>query len=147
MIDSPTTPERSRLMARVRTKDTGIEVTVRRLAHSLGYRYRLHREGLPGTPDLVFPSRRKVVFVHGCFWHRHTACRKGKIPKTRREFWHDKLSRNVARDRRVLDELNALGWQALIVWECEVRDSESLAKTLRGFLNARRLGPNVRDLD
>jgi DNA mismatch endonuclease (patch repair protein) len=121
-------------MAGVRTKHTDIELAVRRLVHSLGYRYRLHRTGLPGTPDLIFPARRKVIFVHGCFWHRHEGCRKGRIPVMRREFWETKLSRNVARDQHVIGELNALGWRALVVWECELADRASLVTTISRFL-------------
>jgi DNA mismatch endonuclease (patch repair protein) len=139
VVDSAITAERSRLMAGVRTKHTGIELIVRRLAHSLGYRYRLHRTGMPGTPDLIFPSRRKVIFVHGCFWHRHTQCAKGSIPKTRRDFWEAKLAKNVSRDQRVLRDLNVLGWQALVVWECELKDRDVLATRLRDFL-----GPPLR---
>jgi DNA mismatch endonuclease (patch repair protein) len=133
-MDAAVTAERSRFMAGVRTKHTDIEMTVRRLVHSLGYRYRLHRKGLPGTPDLIFASLCKVIFVHGCFWHHHTQCAKGSIPKTRRDFWKKKLSKNVERDRRVLRNLKALGWQAMVVWECEIKDRDALTRQLRDFL-------------
>lgn len=125
---------RSALMARIRGKDTKPEMIVRRLAHGLGYRYGLHRKGLPGSPDLVFPSRRKVVFVHGCFWHRHPGCRKASTPGTRREFWEAKFERNVERDIRKEIQLMAAGWEVLVIWECETRDVERLAATLRNFL-------------
>lgn len=122
-------------MARVRTKHTEIEMKVRRLVHGMGYRFRLHAAGLPGTPDLIFRSRKKVIFVHGCFWHHHAGCRKGSLPKTRRSFWSAKLSKNVSRDLRILAEIEALGWQPLVVWECELADVDQLARKLRRFLN------------
>ena len=108
-------------MALVRSTDTGPEMVVRRLVHSLGYRYRLHRKDLPGSPDLTFPSRRKVLFVHGCFWHQHTCKRGARIPSTSREYWVRKLGRNVARDKRVRRELKKLGWSSLVVWECQTK--------------------------
>ena len=108
-------------MALVRSTDTGPEMVVRRLVHSLGYRYRLHRKDLPGRPDLTFPSRRKVLFVHGCFWHQHSCSRGARIPATSREYWVRKLQRNVARDKRVRRELRKLGWSSLVVWECQTK--------------------------
>lgn len=124
-------------MAAVRGKNTKPEILVRRLVYSLGYRFRLHRRDLPGVPDLAFPSRRKVVFVHGCFWHQHRGCRKGAMPKTRARFWRTKLLGNVARDERVAKALKVMGWKVLIVWECEIGDVASLAGRLRRFLGAR----------
>ncbi|MBK3403451.1 DNA mismatch endonuclease Vsr [Methylorubrum populi] len=126
--------ERSRLMGNVRGKDTTPEMVVRKTAHALGYRFRLHRKGLPGSPDLVFASRRKVVFVHGCFWHRHPSCRKASTPKTRPEFWRAKFARNVERDAKNERDLRAAGWEVLIVWECETRDVAELARVLHAFL-------------
>ncbi len=125
---------RSRLMSRVRGKDTKPEMVVRRLAHSLGYRFRLHRKELPGRPDLVFPGRRAVVFVHGCFWHRHEGCRLASTPKSNEAFWEAKFGRNVERDRAAVEKLEADGWRVLTVWECETRDREGMAAQLRGFL-------------
>jgi len=122
-------------MARIRSQDTRPEVTVRRLLHSLGYRYRLHRRDLPGSPDICFPSRKKVVFVHGCFWHRHDGCARTTTPKTRTSYWEDKFRKNVVRDRRNLLDLVALGWDAMVVWECETRDLERLAARLARFLD------------
>lgn len=123
-------------MARIRGKDTKPELSVRRLLHGLGYRYRLHRRSLPGTPDLVFPRRRKVVLVHGCFWHWHEACRHAaRLPKTRSTFWAAKLARNRARDAENARDLAELGWEAHVVWECEVKDREALAARLRAFLD------------
>jgi DNA mismatch endonuclease, patch repair protein len=121
-------------MAKVRGADTRPEMAVRKLAHRLGYRFRLHVRGLPGTPDLVFPGKRKVIFVHGCFWHRHEGCRKTTTPKTRSEFWNTKFDRNVERDKAVVEALEAAGWNVLIVWECETRGQASLEAKLRSFL-------------
>lgn len=109
---------------------------MRRLAHRLGYRFRLHRKDLPGKPDLVFPKHRKVMFVHGCFWHRHGNCPKASMPKTRIKFWKEKFDRNVKRDRYALEALRAEGWQTLIVWECETKDLEALESRLIEFLEA-----------
>ncbi len=108
---------------------------MRRLLFSLGYRYRLHRRDLPGSPDICFPSRKKVVFVHGCFWHRHDGCARTSTPKTRTSYWEDKFRKNVVRDRRNLLDLAALGWDAMVVWECETRDLERLAARLARFLD------------
>lgn len=125
---------RSALMARIRHKDTKPEMKVRRLAHRLGFRFRLHRPDLPGKPDLVFPSRRAAILVHGCFWHQHEGCRKATIPRTRQDFWEAKLGRNVERDRATEAALRKLGWRVLVVWECETSDEEALSKRLTGFL-------------
>lgn len=115
--------KRSAVMARVRDRDTKPELAVRRYLHVCGLRFRLHRNDLPGRPDLVFPGRRIVVFVHGCFWHQHPGCGKAKLPKTRSEFWREKLEGNARRDERVLRELSALGWTSHVIWECEITDS------------------------
>lgn len=122
-------------MGRVRGRDTKPELVVRKLAHRLGYRFRLHRKDLPGTPDLVFASRRKVIFVHGCWWHRHAGCPKASGVKTRPEFWNAKFARNVERDARVTEELRTAGWRLLVIWECETKDLSSLARTLTEFLS------------
>lgn len=111
---------RSRMMASVRSANTKPELTLRRALHARGYRFRLHRRDLPGTPDVVFPSRRAAVFVNGCFWHGHT-CRAGALPTTRRDFWEKKISANKCRDARNLADLSELGWRTLVVWECELR--------------------------
>ena len=121
-------------MRRIRKTDTKPELAVRRLVHGMGYRYRLHRRDLPGTPDLVFPSRRKVIFVHGCFWHQHD-CRLGqKQPSTNRDYWLPKLARNVERDAENQTRLAQLGWKALIVWECEIKNTSVLRDRIRAFL-------------
>ena len=122
-------------MARVRSADTSPELAVRKLLHRLGYRFRLHRRDLPGTPDICFPGRRKAIFVHGCFWHRHEGCRRTTTPRTRRSFWTEKFRDNVARDRGNLNDLAALGWSVLVIWECETADPETLASRLAGFLD------------
>lgn len=134
MPDTMTPQERSERMSRVRGKDTRPERAVRSVAHGMGYRYRLHRKDLPGCPDLVFPGRGKVVFVHGCFWHRHPKCRHTRTPKSRVEFWTSKFARNVERDQRNIRELQNLGWEPLVVWECQTTDREELTETIRRFL-------------
>lgn len=116
----------------------GAEMIVRRLVHSLGYRYRLHRWDLPGAPDLVFPSRRAVIFVHGRFWHQHDCSRGAGIPKTRRDYWIPKLQRNQARELQNQRRLNALGWQSLVIWECETNNRYGVEAQVREFLGARR---------
>lgn len=110
------------MMSAIRGKDTVPEISVRRYLHACGLRYRLHANGIPGRPDLVFPAYRTVVFVHGCFWHRHPGCSHASMPSTRTEFWSGKFERNIARDRENADALEALGWQVLTAWECEVQD-------------------------
>ena len=117
-------------MRAVGRKDTAPELAVRRLLHRLGYRFRLHRRDLPGTPDVVLPGRRTVVFVHGCFWHGHEGCRGGRTPKTNTAFWRDKIARNKERDARKEAELRAGGWDVVTVWECETRDRDALATKL-----------------
>ena len=117
-------------MARVRGKDTAPELRVRRIAHRMGLRFRLHRRDLPGTPDLVFPKHRLAVFVHGCFWHRHPGCGRASTPSTRPEFWQAKFDGNVERDRRRQAELIALGWTVLVLWECELKDDAALEAAL-----------------
>ena len=135
-FEPPPTPERSALMARIRGRDTGPEMAVRRLLYGLGYRYRLHVRDLPGRPDIVFRRRRKVIFVHGCFWHQHEGCRKATIPRTRVAFWRRKFRRNKERDTVSLQALGALGWKALVVWECETetKEREALRVRLTRFL-------------
>lgn len=122
-------------MSRVRGKDTTPEMIVRRVAHGLGYRFRLHRRDLPGRPDLVFPRRRAVIFVHGCFWHHHEGCPKASLPKSRTEYWKEKFRTNRERDVKALAELERLGWRSMVVWECETKDRMALAEQL-----ARHLG-------
>jgi len=121
-------------MRQITKTDTSPEMVVRRLCHSMGFRYRLHRRDLPGTPDLVFPGRGKVILVHGCWWHRHN-CKLGRRePKTRRNYWIPKLEKNVSRDRRVRRQLRRDGWSVMTVWECQTRDPEKLSRRLFRFL-------------
>lgn len=136
MADKLTPLERSRNMRRIRSKDTKPEITVRRLIHRMGFRFRLHRGDLPGKPDLVFPGRNKVIFVHGCFWHQHrdADCNIARKPKSRLEYWMPKLDRNVARDKSHRAALEESGWSVMTVWECEVASDLELPSRLRRFL-------------
>lgn len=139
--DNLTVEDRKRTMQRVRSQNTQPEMKVRRLVFGMGYRYRLHRTDLPGKPDLVFPGRRKVIFVHGCFWHGHD-CKSGrKQPKTNVGYWTKKLERNRQRDQEHERALHTLGWQSLTVWECELKDSDALAARVRQFLEGAQDGP------
>ena len=133
-MDTLTPEERSERMSRVRGKDTKPEMLVRRLVHAMGYRYRLHRRDLPGNPDIVFPSRRKVIFVHGCYWHRHPKCKLARIPKSRQEFWVPKLEGNQKRDFANQKRLRGLGWDLMVIWECQTGDREGLADRIKSFL-------------
>lgn len=126
--------QRSELMSRVRSKDTKPEMRVRRMVHAMGYRYRLHHGKLPGCPDMVFPERRKIIFVHGCFWHRHEDCRRNRTPKSRREFWDAKLEKNRLRDLENQSKLRSLGWDVLVVWECETEEAAGLPGRIMSFL-------------
>ena len=121
-------------MARVKSQDTTPEMIVRRLAHSLGFRYRLHRKELPGKPDLVFPRLKKVIFVHGCFWHGHDGCKASKRPSSNTEYWNAKLDRNKKRDQDSLKKLMAAGWEPLVIWECQTKDENELKIIISGFL-------------
>ena len=136
MTDVLTPEQRHRNMSAIRGADTRPERIVRSLAHRMGYRFRLHRRELPGKPDLVFPARRKVILVHGCFWHVHD-CPYGRVkPATNAGFWANKRGENAARDRRNLAALEAAGWSVLVIWECETRNPEPLGRKLREFLDA-----------
>jgi DNA mismatch endonuclease, patch repair protein len=132
--DPPIAPEVSARMSRIRGKDTKPEISVRKLAHGLGYRFRLHGRDLPGSPDLVFPSRRKAIFVHGCFWHRHDCPTGQRVMLTRVAYWEAKFRRTKARDTRKEAELRHLGWDILVLWECQLRDERDLAARLRDYL-------------
>lgn len=125
---------RSENMRRIRSKDTKPEMIVRSMVHKLGFRFRLHRRDLPGCPDLVFPSRRKVIFVHGCFWHGHTCPEVARTPKTNTEYWVQKIRGNIERDNRNQEKLKALGWRILVVWECETKIETKLARRICRFL-------------
>jgi DNA mismatch endonuclease (patch repair protein) len=134
-VADPLTPElRSKLMARIGPKNTKPELIVRRMLHSAGWRYRLHRKGLPGTPDIVFGSRKVALFVHGCFWHGHH-CRLGRLPKTRPEFWSTKIAGNRARDALKVDQLVERGWRVMTIWQCGLQDSGAALHDIEAFLN------------
>ncbi len=130
MADIVPPEKRSAMMSAVRGKDTKPELVVRRMLHHEGFRYRLHRRDLPGAPDLVFPKRRVAMFVHGCFWHGHEACRYATVPKTRRDFWVAKVEANQARDARAEEALRKNGWRVVVVWECETRRPDELRHRL-----------------
>jgi len=134
-VDHVDRKKRSLIMAAVHSEDTGPEMAIRRIVHSLGFRYRLHVRALPGKPDLVFPARRKIVFVHGCFWHRHGKCRYASLPKTRKAFWLAKFAANVERDRCAKRDLKKMGWAVLTVWQCELKKLEKLTGRLNEFLS------------
>lgn len=133
MADTRTPEQRRRIMQSVGTKDTTPELIVRRLLHRMGYRFRLHRKDLPGKPDIVLPSRKKIIFVHGCFWHYH-GCRYGRLPKSRLEYWASKLERNKQRDIQVIQSLERLGWSTLTIWQCEIKNPDLLVLNLNNFL-------------
>ncbi|MGO8916110.1 MAG: very short patch repair endonuclease [Stellaceae bacterium] len=133
-MDIVDSKRRSEMMARIRGRNTVPEFAVRRGAHALGFRFRLHRSDLPGSPDLVFPRLRIALFVHGCFWHRHRGCRNCTTPKTRPEFWMKKFEANVARDERANSTLRALGWKVVTIWECETENEARLRTRLRKAL-------------
>jgi len=136
-MDTLTPEDRSRIMSLVRSKDTKPEMIVRRLVHRLGYRYRLHVHDLPGSPDLVFPSRRSVIFVSGCFWHRHNCPNGHRLPKTRTRWWYEKLEGNRRRDKAQHKRLRRQGWRVMVVWECQIQPGKIniLATRIRGFLD------------
>jgi DNA mismatch endonuclease (patch repair protein) len=127
--------DRSENMRRIRSKGMLPELAVRSMVHRMCYRFRLHRKDLPGKPDLVFVSRRKVIFVHGCFWHVHD-CTLAHTPKSNAAYWGPKLQRNKARDARNIEALRAAGWKSLVIWECEIRSGRTLQKRIRAFLSA-----------
>jgi DNA mismatch endonuclease (patch repair protein) len=124
---------RRRIMRAIKSRDTGPELLVRRLAHRLGYRFRVHRKDLPGKPDLVFPAKHKVIFVHGCFWHSHKCC-GGRTPSQNTVYWKEKLARTVQRDEAALTALKELGWKVTVFWECELQNLDSVERRLRQFL-------------
>lgn len=134
MADRISEERRSWNMSRIRDRDTKPELTVRSVLHRQGYRFRLHRKDLPGKPDIVLPKFGTVIFVHGCFWHRHPGCKFAYTPKSRQEFWQNKFSSNVRRDNRVQAELANLGWKVHVIWECETRDTRRLTESLKELL-------------
>jgi DNA mismatch endonuclease (patch repair protein) len=138
MADTLSPEERSKRMSLIRGKDTKPELKIRRLIHSLGYRYRLHSSELPGKPDLVFKGKKKAIFIHGCFWHRHDNCALARLPKSRLGFWNPKLEGNKERDKQNQEKLIALGWSFLVIWECEINNLELLTDRITKFLDKGR---------
>lgn len=136
MSDKVSAEQRSRIMARVKNKNTGPEIVVRKTLHRLGYRFRLHRRDLPGNPDIVLPRYHSVIFVHGCFWHGHPGCSRANRPQTNSEFWNTKLDKNLRRDQEVQMHLRSLGWQVLVIWQCELKDREELEQQISNFLQS-----------
>lgn len=136
MADTLTRAERSERMGRIQNKDTKPEMRVRKIVHGMGYRYRLHKANLPGKPDLVFAGRRKVIFVHGCFWHRHPdpSCSLARLPKSKLDFWVPKLETNRQRDEANVRELEQAGWDVLTIWECQLRNEKELKIRIQVFL-------------
>ena len=134
MTDIMDRKRRSELMAAIRTRDTAPELVVRRIAHRMGLRFRLHRKDLPGRPDLVIPKHRLAVFVHGCFWHRHEGCRFASMPKSRTRFWTEKFAANVDRDAYQEVALRKLGWRVLVIWQCETKDETVVEHRLAGLI-------------
>ena len=133
MTDTRTPEQRTAIMRAVGTKNTGPELLVRRLLHAEGYRFRLHRKSLPGSPDIVLPGRKKAIFVHGCFWHGH-GCAKGRLPKSRKTYWGKKIAANHARDAANISALQRLGWSTLVVWQCETKLTNRLTRRLVRFV-------------
>lgn len=136
-MDTVSKSKRSEIMRAIKSRDSKIELAVRGMLHKAGFRFRLHRKNLPGNPDLVFPGRKKVVFVHGCFWHQHPDpnCRISHRPLSNTNYWHPKLERTLKRDAKNLITLRGQGWQTLVIWECQMRDKEALLRTLINFLS------------
>lgn len=138
VLPSPESAARSKLMARIRSKDTAPEKRVRRILFAMGYRFRIHKKDLPGCPDIAFIARKKVIFVNGCFWHQHPNCPRATLPATNRNYWLPKLAANIQRDKRVVRELAHRGWRTLTIWECETIQEATLRKRLRDFLGPTR---------
>ena len=122
--------QRSRNMSAIKSKNTKPEIAVRKILHSMGYRFRLHRKDLPGSPDIVLPKYKIVIFVHGCFWHRHKDCKYSTTPKTRREFWENKFKANLKRDLEIQEKIKNLDWRSVVIWECETRSFDNLRKRI-----------------
>ena len=135
-MDIVSPDRRSKLMARIKGKNTGPELAVRRIIHGMGYRFRLHRRDLPGSPDLVLPRLKLALFVNGCFWHRHQNCKYAYTPKTNSEFWSRKFRNNVIRDERAKEALEGMGWRVVVIWECATTDTVALRRTLSAILNS-----------
>ena len=136
MTDKFTPEQRSRIMSRVRGHDTEPEMSVRSLLHKMGYRFRLHVKGLPGQPDIVLPRYKKVIFVHGCFWHGHKGCKRSSRPVSNETFWNRKIDGNIKRDDHSLRTLRSLGWMVMVVWQCQIHNTEKLHQRLERFIQS-----------
>jgi len=134
-MDRVSKEKRSEIMGKVNSKNTGPELIVRKILHRLKYRFRLHKKNLPGNPDIVLPKHKKIIFVHGCFWHGHENCSKGRLPKTNQQYWQDKIISNRKRDLKAIEELNKLGWKVLVVWSCQIKNQEQLENHITQFLS------------
>jgi len=134
--------KRSWIMSRISSSNTKPEIIVRKIIHAMGFRYRLHVSNLPGTPDIVLPIHKKVIFVHGCFWHGHKGCKRSDRPATHRAFWEKKLNSNIARDKNNIEHLRKRGWKVLVVWQCETGNTNSLSRRIQKFLAAGGVRPN-----
>lgn len=139
-MDTLSSKERSERMSLIRGTGSAPEMKLRRLVHRMGFRYRLHVKELPGKPDLVFPARNAVIFMHGCFWHRHEGCSLARLPKSKLEFWKPKLEANKERDLRIQQQLESLGWRVLVIWECEMSDVERVSVIIKEFLQKQKGG-------
>jgi DNA mismatch endonuclease, patch repair protein len=137
MADKISPDRRSKNMRAIRARNTKPELAVRSAAHRMGYRFRLHRRDLPGKPDIVFPGHRKIIFVHGCFWHHHSKCVDGRFPKTSKTYWRQKILGNVERDKKQIKQLTSIGWKVLVIWECQIktRNPQSLNQKIKQFLD------------
>ena len=127
--------QRSRNMSAIKSKNTKPEIAVRKMLHALGYRFRLHRKDLPGSPDIVLPKYKTVIFVHGCFWHRHENCKYASTPKTRKEFWNKKFKENIKRDLEIQDKIKNLDWRSVVIWECETKNIGNLREKIIDVFN------------
>ena len=127
--------QRSRNMSAIKSKNTKPEIKVRKVLHSMGYRFRLHSKDLPGSPDIVLPKYKTVIFVHGCFWHRHENCKYASTPKTRKEFWNKKFTENKKRDSEIQDKIKNLDWRSVVIWECETKNIENLRDKIIDVFN------------
>ena len=127
--------QRSRNMSAIKSKNTKPEIKVRKILHSMGYRFRLHSKDLPGSPDIVLPKYKTVIFVHGCFWHRHENCKYASTPKTRKEFWNKKFTENKKRDSEIQEKIKILDWRSVVIWECETKNIENLRGKIIDVLN------------
>lgn len=136
-MDTISPARRSAIMSKIRAKNTQPELTVRQIAHKLGFRFRLHKTDLPGKPDITFPKLKKIILVHGCYWHRHSGCKKSYIPKSNIDFWQKKFFTNMVRDQETVKKLESAGWEVLIIWECETKNLENLSTTIKSFLDGK----------